>query len=179
MPHVLRMTIDEYLRYDRADPWKNEYDDGVVYPVPSAGRRHNLILAGLLAALGNYLPAGCLAYASRMKVRVERPTRILYPDATVVCGASEVAGDGDDEMLLNPNIVFELRSRRLDHYSPIESLREYVFVSTSEYLVEHFERDGDQWRYSVAQGIDATLFLPAASCELPLNEIYHQVDLSA
>src|SRR5205085_77495 len=50
------MTVDEYLRYDRADPWKNEYDDGVVYPVPSAGSRHNLILAGLLAALGNYLP---------------------------------------------------------------------------------------------------------------------------
>ncbi|HEV2721503.1 MAG TPA: hypothetical protein VG323_15890 [Thermoanaerobaculia bacterium] len=45
-----RMSIEEYLRFDRADPWKNEYDDGLVYPVPGAGERHNLILAGLLAA---------------------------------------------------------------------------------------------------------------------------------
>jgi len=174
MPHVLRMTVDEYLRYDAADLWKNEYDDGVVYAVPSAGRRHNLILVGLLAALGKYLPAGCRAYASRMKVRVERPTRILFPDATVVCGASKVAGDGDDQMLLNPTVVFELRSRRLDQYSPIASLREYVLVSTSEYLVEHFERDGETWRYSKAEGIDAMLPLPAANCELPLREIYYQ-----
>ena len=110
-----------------------------------------------------------------MKVRVERPTRILYPDATVVCGASDLAGDGDDEMLLNPNIVFELRSRRLDYYSPIESLREYVLVSTDEYRVEHFERTGDAWRYSKAEGIDAMLALPAANGELPLREIYYQV----
>ena len=41
MPRVLRMTVEEYLRYDAADPWKNEYDDGVVTAVPSAGERPN------------------------------------------------------------------------------------------------------------------------------------------
>src|ERR1043166_9500521 len=112
MPRVLRMTVQEYLRYDAADPWKNEYDDGVVTPVPSAGWRHNLILAGLLATLGKHVRERCLVYASQRKVRMEKPTRIFFPEATCVCGRWKVAGDGDDTMLLNPTAVFELRGNR-------------------------------------------------------------------
>jgi hypothetical protein len=175
MPYVLRMTVDQYLRYDRADPWKNEYNDGLVYPVPSAGHRLNLILASLLAALGKHLPDCCVAYASRMKVRMERPTRIFYPDATIVCGKSEVAGDGDDEMLLNPTMIFELRGCRLDRYAAIESLQEYAFVSIDDYRVEHFYRGGDQWIRSDVRGLETMLQLPVIAYELPLREIYWQV----
>jgi len=71
------------------------------------------------------------------------------------------------------------RGRKFNAYQTIESLQEYVLVSTDDYLVEHFRRDGDQWLYSKAQGLDATLALPSMSCELPLREIYYQVDLTA
>lgn len=174
MPRVLRMTVEEYLRYDAADPWKNEYDDGVVTAVPSAGERHNLILAGLLGAL-RHLPDRCRAYASRLKVRMENPTRIFFPEATVVCGRSKVAGEGDDTMLLNPTAVFELRGNRLTYYSAIESLQEYAVVSVGEYRIEHFRRDRDEWIRSVASGAEATLRLPIIGCDLPLREIYYQV----
>jgi hypothetical protein len=169
------VTPEEYLRFDAADPWKNEYDDGVVYPVPSAGERHNLILAGLQATLVNYLPKNCVAYASRLRVRMENPTRIFFPEATVVCGRSKVAGAGDDTMLLNPTAVFELRGNRLAYYSAIESLQEYAVVSVGDYLIEHFRRDENEWIRSVASGPEATLPLPVIGCKLPLREIYRQV----
>ena len=63
--------------------------------------------------------------------------------------------------------------------SSIESLQEYVLVWQDEYRIEHYRREGDQWRYSMAEGLDATLSLPAANCELPLREIYRQVELTA
>src|ERR1041385_1729534 len=169
------MTVEEYLDYDRADPWKNEYDNGIVYAGSGADARHPLLLAGLLATLWRYVPEHCVVLGSRMKVRMENPTRILFPDGSVVCGASEVAGEGDDEMLLNPTAVFELRGVRLSHFTAIESLREYAFVSVDDYRVEHFLRDGDRWNRSVVHGLDATLRLPIIGCEVPLREIYHQV----
>jgi Uma2 family endonuclease len=171
---MLRMTVDQYLRYDRDDPWKNEYDDGFVYAVPSANHRHNLILGSLYGALRR-VPDCCVVYASRMKVRMEKPTRIFFPDATIVCGESVVAGEGDDEMLLNPTAVFELRGPRLDCYATIESLQEYAVVSVDEYRVEHFQRGVDDWIRSTVSGIESTLALPVVGCEVPLREIYRQV----
>jgi len=71
------------------------------------------------------------------------------------------------------------RGRKFFSYQNIESLQEYVLVWQDEYRIEHYRREGDQWRYSMAEGLDATLSLPAANCELPLREIYRQVELTA
>ena len=177
------MTPEEYLRRDRAAETKNEYDDGVVYAMPGANRWHSLIVAGLIGALGNRLGRRCEVYPNAMRVQITKPTRYYYPDVSVVCGKGEFA---DDDNLLNPVIVFEVLAENTmarDHgqkfhaYQTIDSLREYVLVWQDEYLVEHFRRGRDQWVYTVTRGIDATLPLPAAGCELPLREIYYQVEL--
>lgn len=172
---------------ERAAETKSEYDDGVVYAMAGASDPHNLIAIGLSSFLRYHLPPGCRVYPSDMKVRLFRPTRYFYPDVTVVCGPSQF-DDSERDVLLNPLIVFEVlsdtterydRGRKFNAYQTIESLQEYVLVSTDEYLVEHFRRDGDQWRYSKAAGVDATLTLTAASCDVPLREIYYEVNLPA
>lgn len=179
-----RLTPDEYLRLERAAETKSEYDDGVVFAMSGASRRHNLIVAGLVRNLGNRLPSRCHVYPSDMRVRILKPTRFFYPDVTVVCGEERFA---DDDILLNPLVIFEVlsdstaafdRGRKFLSYQAIDSLREYVLVSQDEYLVEHYRRDGGQWLYTVARGIDATLPLAAAECQLSLREIYYQVDLA-
>jgi len=115
-----------------------------------------------------------------------KPTRFYYPDASVVCGEPQYAEERRD-VLVNPVIVFEIlsestvaldRGRKFLAYQTIESLQEYVLVSQDEHLIEHYRRDEGQWLYTVARGLEATLPLPAAGCELPLREIYYQVELS-
>jgi Uma2 family endonuclease len=169
---------------ERAAETKSEYDDGVVYAMAGAGERHNLTVFGLLRSLGNRLPSTCRGYPSDMKVRIWRPTRYFYPDASVVCGQSQF-DDNERDVLLNPLIVFEVlsetterydRGRKFNAYLTLESLQEYVLVWTDEYLVEYFRRDGEQWLYSKVEGLDAVLPLPAANCQLPLREIYYQVE---
>jgi Uma2 family endonuclease len=182
-----RITPEEYLRVERAAATKSEYDDGVIYSMSGASFPHNLIVAGLIRSLGNRLPAGCRVAPSDLKIRILNPTRFYYPDASVICGTPRFADDEKD-VLLNPLIVFEVlsestaafdRGRKFHSYQSLESLHEYVLVSQDRYLVEHFRRDGEHWLYTPAKGRDANISLPAANCELPLAEIYYQVDIDA
>ena len=181
-----RLSPEEYLAMERQAETKSEYDDGVVIAMAGASRRHNLIVAALLRSVGNRLSPACEVYPSDMKVRIQRPRRYFYPDASVACGTIEFE-DGHEDILLNPLVVFEVlsdgterddRGRKFNAYQTISSLQEYVLISTDAYLVEHFRRDGDQWRYSKAEGLEATLTLPAVSCEIPLREIYDRVQIA-
>jgi Uma2 family endonuclease len=182
-----RVSPEEYLRLERAAETKSEYDDGVIYAMSGASGRHNLIVPALNRSLGNRLPSRCRIFASDMKVRILNPTRFYYPDVSVVCGTPRFADDETD-VLLNPLIMFEVlsdstaafdRGRKFLSYQTIDSLQEYVLVSQDLYLVEHFRRDGEHWVYTVAQGRDARLALPSVECELPLEEIYYQVEIDA
>ena len=114
-----------------------------------------------------------------MSVGTAEPTRSFNPDATIACGRTEL-----DDDVLNPLVIFEVlsdstehedRSQKFHAYLRIESLRHYVLIWDDEYVAEQFRRDGDQWFYSNAKGLDSILPLPAANCELPLREIYRQV----
>jgi Uma2 family endonuclease len=82
------------------------------------------------------------------------------------------------EVLSDSTAAFD-RGRKFLSYQTIDSLQEYVLVSQDLYLVEHFRRDGEHWVYTVAQGRDARLALPSVECELPLEEIYYQVEIDA
>jgi Uma2 family endonuclease len=180
-----RLSPEEYLRRERIAETKSEYDDGIVYAMSGASRRHNLIVAGLIRALGNQLRRGCEVYPSDMRVRISKANRYYYPDVSIVCGEAQFA-DNEFDNLLNPLIVFEVlsestmsrdRGRKFLGYQTIDSLQDYVLVSLDEYLIEHFRRHQGEWSYTVLQGIDGTLALPAAQCELSLRDIYYQVEL--
>src|SRR5689334_338471 len=181
-----RLSPEEYLRRERAAETKSEYDDGVLYAMSGASRRHNLIVAGLVRALGNGLRLGCEVYPSDMRVRISKPTRYYYPDVTVVCGEPKFA-DHEFDNLLNPLIVFEVlsestitrdRTRKLFSYQAIDSLQDYVLVWQDEYMIEHYRRHEGQWLYTVLRGVDASLPLSAAECELSMREIYYRVEIT-
>jgi Uma2 family endonuclease len=182
-----RISPEEYLQMERLAETKSEYDDGIVYAMAGASEWHNLIVTGLLSFLRYNLPPQCRAYPSDMKVRLFRPTRYYYPDVTIVCGQSQF-DDKVRDVLLNPLVVFEVlsdsterrdRGRKFNGYQTIDSLQQYVLIWQDEYVVEHFRRDDDQWLYTAIRGLDATLPLTPANCEIPLREIYYQVDLPA
>jgi len=182
-----RLTPEEYLRMERAAELKSEYDDGVIMAMAGASSPHNLIVAALIHGLMSRVRDGCLVYPSDMKVRVLNPTRFFYPDVSVVCERPQFADDQRD-VLLNPLIVIEVlsestakydRGRKFFSYQEIPSLQEYVLVWQDDVLVEHYRREADHWVYTKSEGLDAALNLPSAGCEVPLREIYAQVDFTA
>jgi Uma2 family endonuclease len=180
-----RVTPEEYLRLERAAETKSEYDDGVVYAMSGASYSHNLIVGNLNWTLRNRLPGQCSVTPSDLKVRILNPTRFYYPDVTLVCGARRFADDEKD-VLLNPLIVFEVlskttagydRGRKFHSYQTIESLQEFVLIAQDRYFVEHYRREGNGWLYTPVQGRDARAALPSVNIDLPLDEIYYQIDI--
>ncbi|HEV2722843.1 MAG TPA: Uma2 family endonuclease [Thermoanaerobaculia bacterium] len=179
------VSPEEYLRLERAAETKSEYDDGVMYAMAGASEPHNMIVGNLNWSFRNRLASRCRTYPSDMKVRVLNPTRFYYPDVTITCDVPRFADDQKD-VLLNPLIVFEVlspdtadldRGRKFHGYQTIDSLQEYVLISQDGYLVEHYRRDGAHWVYTPVEGRDAHVALPAVGCELPLEEIYRQVEI--
>lgn len=145
-----RYTYAEYLAYERDSDRKHEYEDGEIYAMAGASRRHNALALRVGAALDADRRAGCVGFQSDQKVRVLETGKATYPDVTVVCGP--IAGDPADPggaTITNPTILVEVlspsteqvdRGSKWQHYQQLPSLKEYVLVSQEEPRIERYRR---------------------------------------
>jgi len=148
-------TPDEYLAIEREADFKSEYLSGEMFAMAGASERHDLIAGNLIAEVRTQLKGRpCRTYPSDMKVETGPVGLYSYPDVTVACGQPLFHDDRRD-VLLNPTVLFEVlspsteafdRGAKFAHYRRIESLTDYVIVSTSEHRVEHYiKQSGNQW----------------------------------
>lgn len=80
--------------------------------------------------------------------------------------------------ILSPSTESYDRGEKFQHYRTIETLREYILVAQHTYRIERFVRnEHNEWVLSDIAGIDAALPLPLLQTEIPLAEIYEQVEL--
>src|SRR4051812_12818052 len=114
-PHQ-RLTIQEYLAFERQAETRNEYLDGEVLAMTGASRAHNLIAGNIFRELGNQLRRrSCEIYAEAMRVRT--PAGLFaYPDVVVVCGEPQF-DDSYFDTLLNPTVLVEVLSPSTEAYN--------------------------------------------------------------
>jgi Uma2 family endonuclease len=180
-----RLTPQQYLEIERSAETKSEFFDGEMFAMSGGSRKHSLIAMNMGSALNQHLAGQpCEVYGSDLRVKSEATGLYTYPDVTVACGDLRFEDEREDT-LLSPTIVVEVlspstelydRGFKFQHYQQIESLREYVLVSQKRPRVEHFQRQPDgRWLFTVTQGLDEVLALPALGCELALRVIYQHV----
>src|SRR5690242_6121087 len=118
----------------------------------------------------------CHEYISETRVRVSATGMYTYPDVVVVCDEEQMADDHNDT-LLNPTVICEVlspstalydRGDKFTHYQSLESLTDYVLVAQDQVRVEHFVRQGDAWRLTVADNLSDNLSLESINCTLAL-----------
>src|SRR5262249_45001547 len=90
------------------------------------------------------------------------------------------------DTLLNPQLIIEVssestesydRGKKFAHYRAIDSLREYVLVSQTEYRVERFfRRDDGNWNYSESVEPNGSIELASVASRLSLARVYYKVD---
>ncbi len=176
---IRQMTVEEYFAYDEAIEYKSEYIDGEVYPMTGGTLNHSAIMLNASSELRQRLKGSdCRVLTSSMRIRVG-PTRYLYPDFSVFCGAPET--DERSINLFNPLLVAEVtspssldydRGAKLHFYQSIPSLRIYLVIDQQQPLVELYERQVVAWQSRAYAGLDAVIPLPSLSCDLPLAEVY-------
>ena len=183
----LKMTTEEYLKFERVSEIRHEYYDGEIFAMTGAKVNHNRIGSNINRFLGNQLAdRSCDVFLSDMRVKIQRVDKYTYPDVVVVCGDLELEDEKFDT-LLNPVVIIEIlsnstelydRGEKFAHYRLIPSLQEYILVSQYHCKVEKFIRGDDGiWRiFDPYTKIDTKIKLESIDCQLSLSEIYHRVE---
>lgn len=177
---LLICTEAEYLAMDRAAEERHEFMDGEVFSMAGGSLMHDRITFNLTALLRSTLRGRpCRGYTSNM--RVKGGPNYVYPDATIVCGPSQIQ---DYDILLNPKVVFEVlspstegydRGRKFAFYRNLESLQECVLIAQDEAMVEHYVRESDgKWTLQ-SYGPGDVLRLPSVDIKIPIDELYEGV----
>lgn len=188
MPAIPKTFVSEvaYLEEERKALNKSEYYKGEIFAMAGATKEHNKIVASIILAIGQNLNGkSCSFFPSDLRIHNTENSLYTYPDVTIVCGEEEYA-DEEFDTLLNPTVLFEVlspstedydRGTKFKLYRSIPSLKNYILISSTEYAAEIYTRiENDEWRLHTAKEKDAHIHISAIDFNLPLKDIYAQVE---
>jgi Uma2 family endonuclease len=185
-----RLTVNEYLEIEEAADFKSEYHAGEMFAMSGAALNHNIIAMHIGAELDRQLRGRpCLVAGSDM--RVYSPTTDLFTYAAVVvtCGEPKLFQKGRrTATLLNPTVIVEVlsptteaydRGLKFEHYKSIDSVQEYLLVSSDRMSATLYRRPGaGPWQLFTFTTPDAAIELESCGCRLLLRDLYDKVEFS-
>ena len=188
-PTKTYLTPEQYLEIERKAEFKSEYYQGEMFAMSGAREGHNLIVVNLVGELHQQLrERPCRAYVNDMRVCVNATAMYTYPDAVVVCGEPQFLDETRDT-LLNPSLIVEVlspstefydRVRKFEHYRSVESVSEYLLVSSERVSAELYTRQPDgRWLLTTASRLEDSLDLQSVGVDLALADLYEKVDFPA
>lgn len=184
----LHMTEEEYLEFERQSEERHEYVNGRVYAMAGAKWNHIRITGNTHTALDNLLAdTPCVVVSNELKLKVEsKKMSYRYPDLMVICGEPDFV-DGQTDIITKPKLIIEVlspstaledRNVKLDEYTALDSVQEYLLISQDEAKIERYLRqESGDWLYSKVKGLDATLSLPSLGVTLDFAFIYKKITL--
>ncbi len=183
---VSYISEEEYLEMEHKAETKSEYYDGEIFAMSGASRKHNLIVANVVASLVTQLrKKPCRVYPSDMRLKIEATGLITYPDVMVVC-TKEKFRDNRKDTLLNPDVIIEVlsdstegydRGVKFRNYRQISSLKEYVMISQHSRRIErYFRNPNKQWVLSEADDENPLILLESVGCTLDISEVYDKTE---
>ena len=179
---IPRYTVEQYLEMDEAAEYPLEYYDGQIFPVAEASYAHSVLGSSVCFVLMTGLVGrNCTVLSNRLRVRAGKSW--IHPDVAVVCGQPSFVDKRGT--ISSPIVVVEVLSKstegydrgaKFDFYRSLESLREYVLVSSKEPRILVFSRDAEgAWIFRDFAGMDAVCHLRSLDCSLPLAQVYENV----
>lgn len=179
-------TQEEYLELELKADYRSQYVAGEIYAMAGAQPWHVKITNNLSGMLYNrFRGKPGEFYSSDMRVRVKAGELWTYPDLAALCGTPVYETRQNPHSLLNPQVIFEVlspsteafdRGDKFARYRLLESLTDYVLVSSELMRIEHFVRQGDgSWKFNEYHQPGDRLPLTSLDCDLPLAEIYEWV----
>jgi Uma2 family endonuclease len=176
------MSLDEFLVWERDQPEKYEYADGVIKMMTGASLAHVTITMNLAFALRQVLRGtGCRPFANDAKVIAGSSVR--YPDVAVTCKPISDTDDAVPEPILiievvSPSTEREDRGRKKFDYFAMPSIQHYAIVEQDARRIDLYTRASDHWTDEVVEG-DAVLSLSSIGVEVSLDTIYEDTELDA
>jgi Uma2 family endonuclease len=185
-PQGKKMLSEDYVAAERQGSARHEYFNGQVVARSGGNRWHNLIATSLAVSIGSRMQGNkAEIYVNGMRVQLANRI-ICYPDVVVVTG-EPVFADANADILMNPTVIMEIfskgtnsaeKSRKLESYLALDSVKECLQIKADEMRVEHFSKqNAKQWIYRIYNERDDVISLDSLNIKISVAEVYSQVKL--
>ncbi len=177
-----KLTIEEYLQFERESVQKHEFYNGEVFSMAGAGPRHNKIFSNVFGKLAYRLTGKpCQPYGSDMRIHIPENTLFTYPDISIICG-DILLSDEDKDTAIQPTVLIEIlspstkdydRGGKFKLYRDIPTLKEFILIDSESINVEVFRINANtHWELEEYKALSETLRIPSVEMAIPLSEIY-------
>ena len=176
------MTIAQFLAWEDQQELRYEFDGVAPRAMTGGTAAHAAIQRNLLYALtGRFRGKPCQLYGSELKVQTADGIR--YPDAFVICTPVALQA----KVVFGPVVMFEVvspSSMTVDFVDKnaecraMPSVRRYVVLHQARAAATVFSRKGEDWVTDLVRGDDGVLGMPEIELEIPLAEIYLDLELT-
>jgi Uma2 family endonuclease len=177
-------TVERFLIWAARQEERYEFDGKQPIAMTRGSGRHNRISHNIYAALRTRLRGSrCSYFGPDLGVRTGGD-KVRFPDALITCTKFPET----ERLAPDPVVVFEVlspdsgrrdRIEKVRDYASVASIRRYVIVESSGagLLVLH-RQHGDVAFTALPLTGDDVLALPEAGIEMPVAEIYEDVDFT-
>lgn len=181
-----RYTAVEYFALEAQSEVRHEYFGGEVFAMAGGTKSHNLIGQNItLNFRAGLRGKGCQVFMEDVRLSVQENFHYTYPDVVVSC---DPADRRDPYLVRQPVLIVEVlspstaeydRSRKFTQYQKIASLRHYILVSQTAWVLEWFRRDdAGQWIHTVLSDPADVLEIEDLGLRLPLADVYDDTDVA-
>ena len=177
-----RLTPQQFLEWEKTQENRYEYVNGYVIAMAGGTIAHNDISLTLYRLLYPQVRASrCRINVADVKVQIRR--RYRYPDLVITCDDRDKVAT---QLFQYPKVIIEVlspstestdRGKKLREYLSIDTLQEYVLVSSNEPLIEICRRNSDgTWQYIIYESGNE-LRLESLEFTCAIDEIYESIVL--
>jgi len=186
---VTLLTVEQYLRNERAAEFRSEYLNGEVFAMAGGGVNHAIIAAAAIVQLGEQLRhTRCFVTGSDLRLFCKPSNVLTYPDVVVVCEPRRFL-DGEKDTLTDATVIIEVlspstrnydRGEKFRFYRSLPSFAEYLLLAQDAVRAEHHVRQDDgSWVFREFSGPDVLIELHSIGCRLELGTLYERVEFEA
>ena len=180
--HFPSFTPAEYFAWEEQQEVKHEYIDGEVYAMTGGSLNHSQITSKFTQLLENHLEnSGCRVLNSDARVKIEKSSKYVYPDASVTCDERDRDAD---QFVSHPCLIIEVlspsteaynRGKKFKLYQRSTSLIDYVLVNADEIEIEVF-RKNDRQKWEVTNYVAGDVVeLESINLTFPIEQIYRGI----
>lgn len=182
-----KMSIQEYLEFEKNSIDKHEYYRGEIFMMAGAMPKHNVIFKNVFGELYKKLKGkSCQPYGSDLRINIPENTLFTYPDISIICG-DIVTSEHDEDTATQPVVLIEILSKstkdydrgsKFKLYRDIPTLKEYILIDSESISIEAFSiNQNNHWELKEYKTVENTLSIATIDFQLPLIEIYEGTKL--
>lgn len=185
VPALKFISIEDYLSLEESADEKHEYYRGEIFAMAGGTIAHNQIVSNMVSEVNFFLrEKDCQVFPSDLKVHNEANSLFTYPDISIVCGELQ-KWQGRNDTITNPVVIIEVlsestqlydRGQKFKLYRSIPSLKEYLLISSIEYMVEQYTKQADDvWSFRELTNPEDRMSIESIGFSCAIKELYRNV----